>query len=1102
MKKFFLILTSTIVLAFIATLLLAFNSSIQTNLINKIVPELSVKKVSIGLSNATLENIEYGKLAKVERIDASYSLFDVLLGEINVSSLKIKNAKVDTTALPKSDTKEEKPTVSINTSKKKFELPYALKLGSLEGNINVDSKDFKVIAKSIKAKPNLKFESGLIEIITDDATLKATADSSKELLLIKAILETGDKKPIQLSANIPHDYSEISTQVRIDTNETLIAKFIPEKFVLPKFTTALYADIKASVDFQKVSVNFIGDAKISELFKLNPTLKPINDCAFNIKVDLNKNGEKIEIKSFDANLSESGTAIANITAKPFVANTASELENAEIVTIISIPTRIIEDFVPNLKINSDNICTKLSAKKKGENYQITTLSPVSLTNATIEKSGEKLLQNANIFADIDATVGKKTDANIVLRMADSKTSQFSISSKIVYENNQANIDILGEGSLNPIISRLHSMSSVQLLGLNFSLNSKLNYGDDKISIDKFETIIKDSNGTNITNISTKSAILYDIKNTAITTASNDIISIDAQSFPIALIKPFVPELDAEKASFAITVSTKNQKDFFADITTSINSLSYKKDGKYLAQNLSVSLTAKANYNQGLATVDILKGTLANGTNLFCTLDASAEYDIKNKSLKSAKTKLTTSLPQILDQPALQKFSNIARGNADVNASYNGKDVQAKIDVHSLLTRTSPNLLDTINANISSDLKSVSATLVVKSTRGESDTQIKLDNTENLYFDFIAKSLVLEDIITLAGAFSNPNYIEENGKVKQPEKGRSQRIIKPNLATLQPKDDSIAKPDKKAFWDIDKNISINAKIEKLFSKGSLILEKFNTGLTATSNNLNLSKFNGILMSANLSGSALLTFDSTKKTPYELKTTSFRCEDFDASKIFADKENPMLTGIFDANLKLNGSGYNAEHLLKYLCGEAEITSDKSGVIRLLDKNSLTGRTTNLAGNIFKLTGKLLNNKVKELSGIGDLITLFSKIDYKTAQIKLSRNSTDYNYNFDLIELKTDSLILSSESGKIFFDPYAQSFGEQKMNIPIVIYALGSSKTLLEQIGYAKKQNKNGYYEGPTFLIGGTVSKPSTNLLEIITSTKNAVGNVLEKINFFKK
>ena len=287
-----------------------------------------------------------------------------------------------------------------------------------------------------------------------------------------------------------------------------------------------------------------------------------------------------------------------------------------------------------------------------------------------------------------------------------------------------------------------------------------------------------------------------------------------------------------------------------------------------------------------------------------------------------------------------------------------------------------------------------------------------------------------------------------------------------------------------------------------SKNSVMLEDFNTQLTASPTELNLSYINGIAMSAKVDGSATITFDSNRNVPYIFKSSSFNLKGLDASKIFADKENPMLSGIFDASLKIEGSGNNTEHLLKYLCGEALIKSQTSGVLRLLDKNSIAGKTTSLAGGLFKLTGRLLNNKVKELGGIGDLITLFSKTDFQTAQIKLSRNSQDYNYNIDSIEVRTQSLILSSKSGKIFFDPNVQ-FGEQKMNIPITIYAAGSTKTLLEQIGYAKKKNvDDDFYEGPTFYIEGTVSKPSNNLIDVLTSTKKAIGNALDKINFFKQ
>jgi hypothetical protein len=578
------------------------------------------------------------------------------------------------------------------------------------------------------------------------------------------------------------------------------------------------------------------------------------------------------------------------------------------------------------------------------------------------------------------------------------------------------------------------------------------------------------------------------------------LTVNAPSFPFALIKPFVPELDAEKTAFSISLLTENQKDFSADISASAYSMSYKKDGKYLVQNLTVSANAKAEYNPEKVSVDLKKLVVGTGANSFCTGNATAEYNLKEKSIISANTNLTTSLPQVLNQPVLLKFSNISRGTADISASFDGKNAKANIAINSLLTRTSSDVIDTLKAEVKSDLKSIFANVNINSTRGESNATINFDNLENLDLKLTSKSLVLEDIMTIAGAFTNPTYVDPESL--KSENGKSQRIVKPTLDVLQ-KEDSIAQKDKKAFWNIGKNITLEAQIKKLTSKNSTMLEDFSTKLSATSAELNLQHFSGNVLNAKLDGSAKITFDSTRNIPYKFNTSSFNLKGLDASQIFADKENPMLSGVFDASLKVEGVGNNTEHLLKYLCGEAVINSQSGGVLRLLDKDSIAGKSTSIVGGVFKLTGRLLNNKVKELDGIGELITLFSKTEFQTAQIKLSRNSQDYNYNIDNVEIKTNSLILSSKSGKIFFDPNAQSFSDQKMSIPIVIYAKGSTKTLLEQIGYAKNKTADSdYYEGPTFNIEGTVSKPSNNLIDVLTSTKRVIGNALEKLNFFKK
>lgn len=1077
------------------------NSSLQTKIANSLVPELSVDKVSIGFSNAKLTGVKYAKLANIDEIEASYSLFDAISGKINVQSLTIKNAKIDTKAIPSNAEKtEQKPTQTSVATKNEFKFPYQIQLDNLKANFVIDGKDFSISAKAISAKEDLKFESGFIEATTDGATLKTSITGEKNSAQIKAILEADKKKVVQLSAELPYSYKDISAQLRIDATDNLVQKFLPNTIALPTFSTALYADVKASIDLQNVSINFVGDSKISALEKLSPSLKPIGECAVDVKINAKKTGEKIEVSSFDANLSESGTPIVNISAKPFVANNSRELENAELAITMSIPTRIVEAFAPDFKITSDNICTKMSARKRNEMFEIFTTSPISLTNATISKAGEPLVKNINILTNVNAQVGKATNAKISIDVVDSQTSKLTIESQINYAENIADIKFIGKGNLNPIISRVHSLSSIESLGLGINLNSELKYASNSILVKELKASITDKDGKNATNITLDSPITYNLSDAKIITTSNKILSINAPSFPFALIKPFVPELDAEKTALSISVSSENQKDFSADISASAYSMSYKKDGKYLVQNLTISANAKAQYNTEKVSVDLTKIILGTGTNSFCTGNATAEYNLVNKSIISAQANIATSLPQIFNQPALLKFSNISRGSADISATFDGKNAQANIAINSLLTRTSSDVIDTLKAEVKSDLKSLFANLDIKSTRGESNATINFDNVEKLDLKLTSKSLVLEDIMTLVGAFSNPTYIDQESL--KSEKGKSQRIVKPTLDVLQ-KEDSIAKKDTKAFWDIGKNITLEAQIKKLTSKNSTMLEDFSTKLSSTSTELNLQHISGNVLSAKLDGSAKITFDSARNIPYKFDTSSFSLKGLDASQIFADKENPMLSGIFDATLKVEGAGNNTDHLLKYLCGEALINSQSAGILRLLDKNSIAGRSTSIVGGVFKLTGRLLNNKVKELDGIGELISLFSKTDFQTAQIKLSRNSPDYNYNIDNVEIKTNSLILSSKSGKIFFDPNAQSFGDQKMNIPVVIYAKGSTKTLLEQIGYAKTKTENSeFYEGPTFYIQGTVSKPSNNLIDVLTSTKRVIGNALDKLNFFKK
>lgn len=1125
MKKIFKFLSislcAIIAAAAIAVCALLFSTSLQTKIVNSVMPELKVGAASLSFSRIAIENLRYGNTADVKSLEMEYSALDALFGEINVNSLKIAGAKISlpkdgenaaakipsSSAAPaplKSAKKGETPKTA-GKAEKKFEFLYSVNVGAIEADVSVDGKEFKAVAKNIRMEKNLKPQNGFIQIETSGALLKATVETLNDSREIKAVLTSGDKKVVQISAAAPLDYSSLKSESRIDATDSLAAAFVPTSIKLPKFSLAVYAKADVSNSFKDVSLRVVGDSKVSGLAKVSEALKFLGEVGADVKIDATKTGGKISVQKLELNMSEGGSPILSVSAAPFSASSQAEMEKAELSATVSIPSRIINSLVPQTEISGDNITGKFSAKKRDGKYEVATTSPLSLTRIYIKKNGEPLLENLNLFIKAAAKIGDKIEADINAEVADSKTSRLALDVRISADDGKISADFKADGGLNPIITRVHSISAMSSLNLNISAGGAVRYANDKLFLDSFSTSIGDADKKTVAKIDAASKISYDIKSKKLESSSPKLAIIDASAFPFALVKPFVPEMDADTAAVKLDISSPKNDCYEVVGDIAVKAVSYKKDGAYLIRNISLSANAKAAYDGKTAKAEISKCLIGEGGNNFCTLDASAVYDTAAKKLASAKSDITATLPQIFNQPALLKFSNISRGTADIAAKYENGSLAANVVVHALSTRTSSNLIDKLAAEISSNFKKTQLALEIKTTSGETKASAVLDTEKNIDLNLKAASIVVDDVLVLAGAFSNPNYAE-NVPPPSPEEGKSQRIIKPSLAVVEDskkeKTDSFAKKDAKAFWYFGKDVSITAKIDKVTSKGVLMLDSFNTAATASKNDLKLSKFSGKALDAVFSGASSLTFDAKREIPYTLESTKFKLTGLDVAKIFANKSTPPVTGIFNADFNVSGKGNNIQHLLQYAVGGVNISSTGGGVIRILDKNSTAGAGASMAGNILKITGKLLKNKVKELEGIGDLVTLMSRMDYTTAEMKLSRNAPDYNYNIDLVQMKTDSLIFLSKSGKIVFDPTV-SFDEQKLDIPITIYMAGSSRTLFQKVGFGEKQSEvNGYYTGPTFKIFGTVSKPENDLMNVLTSTQNAVGNALESLNIFKR
>lgn len=1130
LKIFFVAIGGLLALAAAAVCVLLFNSGIQTKIANSVYPDFSVESVSIGLTGAQIKKPALKNAFSADSVELQYSLSALLSHRIKVDSAKISGAKISTakaektaaTAQPAEDAQAAKQgadapaaqpaktQASAKSETKKFEFPWTVEVGSLEADADIDGKKFAASAKNVFVEKNLKPRSGHIKISTDGASVEASVETKGKLREIKAVAAADNTKPLQLAVSAPLDYSSFSAETRIDADDALAAKFTPPSIVLPKFSLALYAKAKSDAKLENAELEIVGDSKISGLEKYSEQLKVLGEIGAQLRVSAEKRGEKISLKKLEANFSESGTSVLGLSAKPFEAASAKELEKAEIAGVVKIPPRLVNAFAKGLTLESDDIAGKFSIRKAGENFAISTTAPLSLTRATFKKGGEILASNLNLFANAAVVAGRQTDAKISLELADSKSSKLVLALDVKYADGAASGTLELGGSLNPIVKNVPSMSAVSSLDLSAKSNAAFGYVKTKAVLKSFKLTVSTADGKKAADISALSAIEYDTASGSISAASPKLLLVDAPEFPLALVRPFAPEIDAARASARAEISSSRKNVYELDSALSVYALSYKKDGKYLLRGLSVDIAPKGSFDGATAKLEIPEGTIGEGSTKFCTFKASAAYDTKGKTAPTAKISATTALAPIFNQPALLKFSNISRGTADISAVYENGGAKADIAVHSLATRTANNVLDTVKISASTDMKNLAAKVEIKTTSGETRASADVKNADVLEVKLDAPSVVVEDVLALAGAFSNPNYTEESAQTTSASGGKKRPIARPSLDALSESKtsaaDSIAKKDAKAFWYFGKNVSVDVSAGYVVSKGKTLLEKFAASATATESALTLKKFSGQLLGASFDGSANADFDAKREIPYRLEKTGFRLTALQAANIFDNKKLPPVEGVFSANFSVEGAGNNVQHLLQYATGSATVQSDGGGKIRVLDKNSAAGAGASVVGNALSIAGQLLNNRVKELGGIGELVSMLAEIDYNRAVVKLSRNSKDYNYNIDLVEMKTDSLIFSSKSGAILFDPTVD-FKEQKLDIPIVIYMSKTSRGLFQKIGFGNSPaDVEGYYTGPEFRVSGTVSQPSNNLFEVLTSTKgavgNAVGNAIEKLNIFKR
>lgn len=1115
-----------------AAVLYILSPSFQTAQANaflaELMPNSKIGSLSIGFGGLSAEDVDItlptGDKFQAKKASAKYSLSKLLSKKIDIQDIQINGAKLDIAkerkaAAPAAESKvSTKGSSQASATPKKADIGFEIILANADADAEIsipDGSKIKVAAKisSLKIASDLIPSEGTVSakinaepknLAPEEFLIKATCAPSVGGISVKLLASRKDADMLKASAIINKASFDADFEARLDVNDSQISPLLNGIAVLPQFSSSIYAAGKSSKLGGEISAKVVFKNSASNLKNVSPALGFLGKCGLDGEIAIEKKASTVSVSKLDITFTESSDAILALSSsKAFSIDTQdlSKLPEGDLAVVsLAVPARFAAAFADGIDIRGDDIRGKISLARGMDNsISIKTISPIVLSSWNISKGGEYLLKdfNARLTAQASSNLKGKYDISSNAEIADSKEHALNIYANSKIDADDIDAQVLIKGSLNPIISRVNSISSFNSAGLKIDAEINARKTGNMATLKSAKIEITENSERKVVEITDGGEISFDMGKKALSAPSKTLIKISAPDFPFALAKPFVSGLDAQKVSIESQLEMPDANNFKVCADFSAKSVSYKKDGKFLLKSLSPSVKADAKYNvsTGVIEAKIEKLILNSGVD-FATAEGSASFDAAKKHLKDASLKANIALPQLLEQPALLKFANISTGTLEVDAKGSANSCSISAQIHNLMPRASQNgKLEkaAINANAKFDggfsKIYLTADLSANSTNGSTSAKAILEQTEDTKLDLDIKSAVFEDISLLASAFSNPN--EKAATAVANANSEKVAVVRPkSLEAVSPEQNIISDAkDEKAFWDIGRCLYANVKLGRLLKDGAAMLENLSANAECTPGNLALKDFVGKLYSAKFSGSANLSFDKSRKAPYNLANTRISLKNLESSKLFADSEKPMITGEFSAQLDLEGSGNNMKHLGAYLLGSASL-SGSGGTLRLIDTSTQEGALTSIAGSAMRIAGMFLKDKAYEVGAMGDIIGYFGNLKYNGAEIKAKRNPETLAIELSAAEVKTEALILAATGGSISMTPNV-AIKEQPINIPISIkVADGSVRKMFQKLNFGSTEtDTKGFFNGPSFTVTGTIGAPKTSLRDVLLSAEKS-------------
>ncbi len=770
----------------------------------------------------------------------------------------------------------------------------------------------------------------------------------------------------------------------------------------------------------------------------------------------------------------------------------------------------IAPMVDGLELSSGNLRGKLVARADKGTATLTTNKPIVLDTLTVSQSGKPLLENVSVTTVFYASLDKDSFTS-ELKKLDVRNakghpliSATAESQGKIKDGKASDTSVKAEGNVYFRTLLLQPFAAQPLAGpVNLKLNlSAKQPNPEKLLVETLAIVLSGKDNAELASAKLLKPLDLNLadpkKNTPESMIQGDVLQILLTELPRDVINAFLGDTKITSGNVTAdllvsgdgkNVTVSGKKPILA------TNLSVSKAGQPLLKDINAVIEPNISHNSKKTTIDIPTIKLKSGPVELASGKAEIVATPGGASpLELASFDLKADLAQILEQPVLAKMNNLAAGTATMSGKVTSLvdgTYDIKVDGKGLRVVQPAGTIKGFSLTAEGklgDTMTIKAPLEINGPRGQTAAQLAgwvKPGSKPMAFkmDASGKTIYTEDLQLLAAAFKKPEPAAQPGAPAPTPAPTTQ--TKPAATPKQtPVATSKPSPTAPPPW-ADYNGTATLKVAKVVH-GDYQVTDIDAALKVDPTAVVLKPAQAVLLGAPLK--ANMTVDhqpgQRPKAPYGLDA-NLNLTKFDIGKFLIMTQpgkTPPLTGQFNVFGGVQGTSAALETIAERAQGKFTIKGGP-GQLRALAGVKGGETTGKIASGIAGAASLFLGDRVRELPALQQLISLLQQIDYDTLRIEAER-AADLNINLNTFLVQGPQVRLQGQ-GQVKHVA-GTPIPEQPLNVAVSLDAKDRTANLMKELRMITgKQDKQGYFSGPTFNITGTPSAPDFSELNTLIS-----------------